>query len=88
MQVQTVGECDSISPRYPRKLKTISFVGDIFGPKSVSQLQKMAFPMKVKIGVDSPTHKETIDVSCTSPIRHPSRHTTKKRFLPGYTLHE
>ena len=90
MQVQTVWESDSISLRYPRKLKkntsatTLGFFYRHFDTKFVWQLKKLSFPIKVLSWYRQQCrrhHKKTIDVSCiTQLINHPSRHVTTKRF--------
>ena len=67
----------------PRKLKITNFWRHFWHTNVYNKLQKSYFPIEVKI-VDK-RHKETIDISCTDPIRHPSRDMTKN---DSYTLNK
>ena len=91
MQVQTVWESDSNSPRCPRKLKITIFWRHFLAYKSVWQLQKSSFPIKVEFGVDSP--EDTINrrrsISVALPNSWPTTRYDQKRFLyTRYTLNK
>ena len=84
MQIETVRD-PTRTRRHIQESSKLPIFGNIFDLKSLTwQLQKWSFTIKMKMGVDSPELKAHGDdgyqrLDC--PIRHPSRDTTKKRFL-------
>ena len=56
----------------------LPFFGDIFGLKSVWQLKKTSFPIKLKVGVDSPEDARRQSISVAPPSSSPiSRYDPK-----------